>query len=127
MARPDVIKISGTSAEQRQRWRRASGPSLSAWMRLAADRTASGKDGLVLSAEHAERLEAALVAIRADLNRGVGNNLNQIAVALNTSLKAGKGADPGPHEAALNQAAEDLHAIRDLISRALDSLAGMRP
>lgn len=51
-------------------------PSLSAWVRALLDQAAATKgDGRAVA--------AALVALRQDLARGIGNNLNQIAHRLN--------------------------------------------
>ena len=125
MARTDIVKVSGTTPEQRIRWRRAAGMSLAAWMRQAADRAASGIDGS-LTAEQVSDLEAALRGIRRDLNRGVGNNVNQVATALNTDLKAGRPATAVGHEADLAAAAVSIEGIRDEIRAALSLLGGLR-
>ncbi|PPQ28194.1 hypothetical protein [Rhodopila globiformis] len=106
--RQDILKVSGTTMNQRTVWREAAQRaqvSLSAWMREAAD-------AAVIAGTTAADLRAAIVALRTDLGRGVGNNVNQIARILATDLRAGRRADLAPHEAALEAAARDLALIR---------------
>lgn len=106
--RQDIVKVSGTTSDQRQVWREAASQarmSLSGWLREAAD-------AVVISGTTAADLRAAIVALRTEIGRGVGNNLNQIARALNTDIRAGRRADGAPHEAALEAAARDIALIR---------------
>lgn len=73
-ARADRLRIR-IHPEEMERWKAAAashGMAVSAWMRtLADDAAATGKTGK----ETAE----ALVALRTEIARGVGNNLNQLA------------------------------------------------
>lgn len=106
--RQDILKVSGTTVDQRTVWREAAQRaqvSLSEWLREAAD-------AAVIAGTTAADLRAAIVALRTDIGRGVGNNLNQIARALNTDLRAGRRADLARHEAALEAAARDIAIIR---------------
>jgi Bacterial mobilisation protein (MobC) len=106
--RQDIVKVSGTTSDQREVWREAAGQarmSLSEWLREAAD-------AVVISGTTAADLRAAIAALRTEIGRGVGNNLNQIARALNTDIRAGRRADCAPHEAALEAAARDVAIIR---------------
>ena len=106
--REDVVKLSGTSAAQREAWRDAAAAahlSLAAWLREAADAAA-------LAGATAAELRAEIAALRVELGRGVGNNLNQLARALNTELKAGRRPSGAAHEAALAAAAAELAVMR---------------
>ena len=124
--RDDVVKVSGTNAGQRARWREVSGRSLSAWMRQAADRAADGSSS-VLTSGQCSRLEETLLTLRADLNRGAGNNLNQIAQALNTDLRSSLGADGAAHGPALLAAAVSIEGIRCELRAALSMLGSLKP
>jgi hypothetical protein len=106
--RRDVIKVSGTTTAQREAWQaaaEAAGMSLSCWLREAADAAA-------LAGMTAADLRAEIIQLRAGLARGVGNNLNQIATALNLDLRARKPVSSAAHEVALVAAARDLAVIR---------------
>lgn len=120
--RGDVVKVSGTNAGQRARWRELAGRSLSAWMRQAADLAADGSS-FVLTSDQCSRLEEALLTLRGDMNRGAGNNLNQIAQALNTDLRSGLGADGAAHGPALLAAAASIEGFRCELRAALSILA----
>ena len=124
--RGDVIKVSGTNAGQRARWRQVSGRSLSAWIRQAADRATDGFSS-VLTSGQCSRLEEMLLTLRADLNRGAGNNLNQIAQALNTDLRSGLGADGAAHGPALLAVAASIEGIRCELRAALSMLGRLKP
>ena len=107
-ARTDIVKLSGTSAAQRDAWRTAAvaaGLPLATWLREAADAAALG--GTI-----AADLRDELMRLRADLTRGVGNNLNQVARALNVDLKAMRHPDDEAHTAALIDAAAELAVLR---------------
>ena len=115
MARDDTLKVTGTTAGQRATWRAAAGGgprALSAWIREAADAAADGGPP-----GGGEALRRELVALRADLARGVGNNLNQIAHHLNATAKAGAPAAPG--RAAIVHAMADVAAMRAILTAAL--------
>lgn len=106
--RTDVVKLSGTTQAQRDAWRAAAdaaGLPLAAWLREAADAAALGG---VIAAD----LRDELMQLRADLTRGVGNNLNQVARALNTDLKARRRPDDAAHAPALVAAADELLRLR---------------
>ena len=128
--RDDTLKVTGTSAEQRARWRSAAGGGardLSAWIRIAVDAAAAGTTLSVHDAS-AEALRAELVHLRAELGRGVGNNLNQIAAHLNGAARVGE-ANVSAHAAALIAAAADIAAVREAVTRALAGTVhhGRRP
>ena len=79
-------------------------PSLSSWVRALADEAAAtGSNGRAVA--------AALVALRADLAQGVGNNVNQLAKAANQGH--------GVSVPELAQAAREVEAARRAVSRAL--------
>lgn len=106
--RQDVIKISGTSAAQRRAWRdeaARTGMSLARWVREAAD-------GATISGVTAADLRDEIVKLRAEIGRGVGNNLSQIARALNREARHGEATSLVPHEASLAAAARDLAELR---------------
>ena len=119
MARRDGMVKLRVTADQAARWRAvAEGRGLSAWLRELADVAAeSGADVAELRAE--------LVRLRTDLNRGLGNNLNQIAAALNADLKAGQ-AD-GAHGRGLAAAAVELARLRAAVEEALTVLRPRAP
>ena len=102
MRRDDILKVSGVSPDQR-----------AAWSACAAA-AASGTTAADLRAE--------LVRLRADLARGMGNNLNQIAHALNADLKAGRLPDAAAHERSLAAAAADVALARRAVERMLRRL-----
>lgn len=120
MARSIFIKFRTTPAEER-RWRGAadsSGMNLSAWLRSLADIAAA-------TGANPADVRAELVALRRDLNAGIGNNVNQIAHAINADLKVGNPASPS--EAALRQMADDLTRIRGSIESLMGSRAPTAP
>ena len=79
-------------------------PSLSSWVRALADEAAAtGNNG--------RSITVALVALRADLARGVGNNLNQLARHANE----GHGID----SQAIATATRDIELTRRALSRAI--------
>jgi hypothetical protein len=106
--RQDIVKISGTRAMQRDAWHaaaRAAGLPLASWLREAAD-------AAMLTGVTAADLRAEIIALRTDIGRGVGNNLNQIARELHMSPRGGRAAEPPPHAEVLAEAARDLAALR---------------
>ena len=122
MRRDDILKVSGVSPDQRTAWSAcaaAAGLPTAAWMREAA--AAAGTTAADLRAE--------LVRLRVDLARGMGNNLNQIAHALNADLKAGKLPDAAAHERSLAAAAADVALARRAVEwmlRRLERPTGRR-
>jgi hypothetical protein len=105
--RQDVVKISGTRAGQRDAWlgaAQAAGLPLARWLREAAD-------AVVLTGVTAADLRAEIIALRTEIGRGVGNNLNQLARALHTP-RVGHAADAVSHAEILATAARDLAALR---------------
>jgi hypothetical protein len=70
-------------------------------------------------------LRAEIVALRGDLSRGVGNNLNQIAAALHADAKAGIPPTAVGHD--LAAAAAEIAAMRARLDQALRPLARRRP
>lgn len=113
--RDETIKIR-LSRAQLARWQAVAGPrGLSAWLRQLADLAAR-------SGANPAELRAELVQLRADLSRGVGNDINQLARALNTDLKAGRRPDAAAHEQALARMAEDVERLKALITEALETL-----
>ena len=118
MRRDDILKVSGVSSGQRATWSAcaaAAGLPTAAWMREAAAVAA-------VSGTIAADLRAELVRLRADLARGMGNNLNQIAHALNADLKAGRLPDAAAHERSLAAAAADVALARRAVERMLRRL-----
>ena len=118
MRRDDILKVSGVSPDQRTAWSAcaaAAGLPTAAWMREAAT-VAAASD--ITAAD----LLAELVRLRADLARGTGNNLNQIAHVLNTDLKAGRLPDAAAHERSLAAAAADVALARRAVERMLRRL-----
>ena len=101
MHRDDILKVSGVSSGQRATWSACAAAAASGT--IAAD------------------LRAELVRLRADLARGMGNNLNQIAHALNADLKAGRLPDAAAHERSL-AAAADVALARRAVERMLRRL-----
>ena len=117
MHRDDILKVSGVSSGQRATWSAcaaAAGLPTAAWMREAA--AAAAASGTIAADQRAE-----LVRLRADLARGMGNNLNQIAHALNADLKAGRLPDAAAHERSL-AAAADVALARRAVERMLRRL-----
>jgi hypothetical protein len=107
--RQDIVKISGTRTSQRDAWQvaaQAAGLPLASWLREAAD-------AAVLTGVTAADLRAEIVALRTEIGRGVGNNLNQLARALHTP-RVGRAADAATHAETLATAARDLAALRQI-------------
>jgi hypothetical protein len=130
VARDDIIKVSGTTAGQRARWREAAGGGprdLSAWIRAAADLAAADPMRVHAAQASTETLVDAIVGLRSALGSGPGNALNQVARALNTDIRSGRAPDAAPHERALADAHAELQAIRGALNLALDHLAELRP
>jgi len=106
--RRDVVKISGTHEGQREAWRSAAdrnGLPLATWLREAAD-------AAVLSGVTAADLRSEIQRLRADLTRGVGNNLNQVAQHLHLMAKGRSPADPVGVTALMRDVAREFLAIR---------------
>jgi hypothetical protein len=105
--RRDVVKISGTNAGQRDAWQAAAQAAdlpLASWLREAAD-------AALLTGVIAVDLRTEIIALRTEIGRGVGNNLNQLARALNTPC-VGQVANAATHAEILATAARDLAALR---------------
>ena len=124
MARKDDLVKLRLPETMSARWREAAAAagasSLSEWVRDAANVAASQELDV-------PALRAEIVALRADIGRGVGNLLDQIATKLNTDAKAGLSPNATAHEAALAEAAADIAAMRARLDRALRPLARRRP
>jgi hypothetical protein len=109
--RESAIKIRASLAES-ARWHetaKAHGLTLSAWLRgLADDAVACDGNG--------RELATALVELRTEIGRGVGNNLNQLAHRANAGLSI--------HGDALDSALRDVQAMR---VRVKDALLAVRP
>ena len=102
--------------DEHDRWQSAAEaaghPSLSSWVRALADEAAAtGSDGRAVL--------AALVALRTDLARGIGNNVNQLARAVNQGN--------GVTQPDLARAAHDVHAARLAVSEAILMIRPPRP
>ena len=96
------------SDDEAERWTAAANaanhPSLSSWVRSLADEAAAtGSDG--------RRVATALVALRQDLARGIGNNINQLAHRTN--------AGGGISSDELAQATRDVRTASAAVTRAL--------
>ena len=120
MEKNDLVRLRLPEA-MADRWRAAAAatgtPSLSEWLRDVADAACTrGFDVPGLRAE--------IVAIRADLSRGVGNNLNQIAAALNADARAGIAPSDTKHD--LATVASEIAAMRARLDQALRPLARRR-
>jgi Bacterial mobilisation protein (MobC) len=101
-------KSVGTRAGQRDAWQaaaQAAGLPLASWLREAAD-------AVVLTGVTAADLRAEIIALRTEIGRGVGNNLNQLARALHTAPHTGRPAGAATHAEILATAARDLAALR---------------
>jgi hypothetical protein len=130
MSRADIFKVSGTTAEQRARWRDAAGGGdrdLSAWIRRGADRAAASQADRGLTQADFDGLVTAITEFRQNLGSGPGNRLNQVARALNADIKAGVLPSAAPHEQVLAKSYEELQAIRAALNLALDRLDDVRP
>lgn len=105
-SRQTAIKVRA-SLDESARWHdtaKAHGLTLSAWMRGLADE-AVACDG------NGRELATALVELRTEIGRGVGNNLNQLAHRSNAGLSI--------HGEALDSALRDVQAMRAKVQRAL--------
>ena len=120
MDKDDLVRLRLPEA-MADRWRAAAAatgtPSLSEWLRDVAD--AACLSGLDVPA-----LRAEIIALRADLSRGVGNNLNQLAALLNAEAKAGIRPDGASLD--LAAAAAEIAAMRARLDQALRPLARRR-
>lgn len=126
MTRVDIIKVSGTSADQRALWAAsaaADGVSLAAWFRRAADASVHGS---AVSSADIDRVETALRVIGRSINSGVGNNLNQIATDLNRAIKSNELPSSDAVGGSLASAAADLAVMRAELSVALALVRGLR-
>ena len=121
MDKDDLVRLRLPEA-MAARWRAAAAatgtPSLSEWLRDVAD--AACLRGLDVPG-----LRAEIVALRADLSRGVGNNLNQIAAALHADARAGIPPSAAGHD--LAAAATEIAAMRARLDQALRPLARRGP
>ena len=121
MDKDDVVRLRLPEA-MADRWRAAAAatgtPSLSEWLRDVAD--AACLRGLDVPA-----LRSEIVGLRADLSRGVGNNLNQLAVLLNAEARAGIPPSAAGHN--LAAATTEIVAMRTRLDQALRPLARRRP
>ena len=79
-------------------------PSLSSWVRALADQAAATRST-------GQEVAAALLALRCDLARGIGNNLNQLARHANE----GHGVD----SQAIATASRDVEAARRAVTKAI--------
>ena len=79
-------------------------PSLSSWVRALADQAAATRST-------GQEVAAALLALRYDLARGIGNNLNQLARHANE----GHGVD----SQAIATASRDVEAARRAVTKAI--------
>jgi hypothetical protein len=130
MARSDVVQISGTTPQQRATWREAAGGGardLSGWLRRVADRAASRQADSGLTRQNIDALTTTVTALLAQIGRGPGNALNQIARSLNVDIAAGRKPSAAQHLAALAAAADELRAIRSQLDDALDRFHELRP
>jgi hypothetical protein len=128
--RDDILKVSGTTARQRARWREAAGGGtrdLSAWIRDVADEATNHAGPRVGWRQSVDGLAASLAELRGALGSGPGNTLNQVARALNTAVRAGQAPDAAPHERSLAEAHAEIGAIRAALNAALDRLDELRP
>lgn len=104
--RQTAIKVRA-STEESIRWHdtaKAHGLTLSAWLRgLADDAVACDGSG--------RELATALVELRTEIGRGVGNNLNQLAHRANSGL--------GVNVEALDSALRDVQVMRAKVQSAL--------
>lgn len=95
-------------------------------MRLSADRGA--EDGAVVAPVDVDRIESAMIALRSLLNGSqLGNNINQIAHALNVDAASGLAPHAASYEAALMSAAADIADLKAQIAEALGFIRGLRP
>lgn len=121
MHKDDLVRLRLPQA-MAERWRTAAAatgtPSLSEWLRDAGD--AACMSGLDVPG-----LRAEIAGLRADLSRGVGNNLNQIAAALNAGQRMGIPPSGAGHD--LAAAAAGITAMHARLDQALRLLARRRP
>lgn len=114
--RREAIMRVRMGGDEHARWtaaaRAVGHPSLSSWVRALMDEAAAtGGDGRAVA--------AALVALRTELGRGIGNNLNQIAHRLNGGQPVAGGA--------LDDAGRAVREAQRGIDRALRAVRPPRP
>lgn len=118
----DVVRLR-LPASMSARWRHAAtqtgASSLSEWLRDVVDVSA-------ISGINVDGLRSELAMFRAELGRGAGNLLDQVAERLHIDAKSGHAPNAVEHERALIQAAADVSAMRKQLDRALGSLARRR-
>jgi hypothetical protein len=118
--RSDVVKISGSRAVQRQAWTaaaQAGDMTLACWLREAAD-------AAIIAGTTAADLRAEIIALRTEIGRGVGNNLNQIARALHSPSRGGRAAEAASYAETLAAAARDLSVLRHTAEALLRRVEG---
>lgn len=128
MARTDIVKVSGVSSRQRERWIAASQGegSLSAWLRAVAN-AAAANHGVGTTGAATERIEAALREVRRELNgTQVYNNLNQLIRTLHLDRKVGLPSHVSAADADVMEAVHAVAAIKDRIQKTLDDLRMLR-
>jgi len=106
--RRDIVKVSGTQEAQRRAWRKAAAAAkmpLASWLREAAD-------AATLTGITAADLRAEIQRLRADLTRGVGNNLNQLVQGMHLRRQAGDAEDDREVAHRLRGIAAEVAAIR---------------
>lgn len=113
-------------AEDIARWRLSAGSAraLSAWVRTACDHAAAADLASAADADRATRAE--LIALRANLGRGIGNLLDQIATRLHIDAKMGVVSSTDGIGEAIVQATAEISAIREVINTRLGSLPKRR-
>ncbi len=107
-ARRDIVKVSGTGEAQRTAWRKAAAAAkmpLASWLREAAD-------AATLTGITAADLRAEIQRLRADLTRGVGNNLNQLVQGMHLRRQAEDAEDGREVAHRLRGIAAEVAAIR---------------
>lgn len=127
--RDDIAKVSGTTPEQRALWRAAAGGGnrgFASWARDSLDAAARGVAGLSPRSAEAAALCAELAGMRAELNRGIGSLIDQIATRLHLDARAGRAPDASGVEGALARAADELAELRAAIDRGLTVLRPRR-
>lgn len=128
-SRADIAKISGTTPEQRAAWRTAAGGggrAFSAWARDILDDAARGAPSLPARSAEAAALRAELAGLRSELNRGIGNLLDQVATRLHVDALAGRAPDVDGVDATLAQARGELADLRAAITKGIAVLAPRR-
>ena len=126
--RADIAKISGSSPAQRAAWRAAAGGdrAFSAWARQVLDDAARGAPALPTRSAEAAALRAELAGLRSELNRGIGNLIDQVATRLHVDALAGRVPDVDGVDAALDRARGELAELRAVITEGIAALAPRR-